>query len=507
MLVCPELPLDRSLLDGSGRADFAAQGAVELTETDREVHDRRPEPFEPALRQGRGLEHVGRTDVDALVALDAALEELALLHRAGRTDHLLVESAVIDGGGEAEERIGESARHPCEHPATPRQVRSLLHGVETLGDDLASEERGRAVLHRADDPVLPRNRSEPEGESVLGAVVDTVEADETLTLPKRGLRIRGAATALEAEITVRALRHVPVDPPETESGEDSKERTERAENAAEEAGDDQVHPDQPDDDETHEPGAVENPLVRCAGGGREEARIERVDVPLREPGHHRGVGLVGRGGDGHGERTHEQTDRVEQTDLERAERGHDEEDPQDDVLELIDRAVTVLVDVVLVRADVEDPAHELMKRSVRAHPVAEHPSQDESRDQHPERLVETAIDRAGRERGGEAHERIGLEEERYGIAAHPAEPRHPDEEDEESEENGLAHDPDGRDPESPPVPGSVRLLRASWRSWWPLLSRFGHLDDRDVAHPTCSSLTFCSLQFGFPRPRAVACAK
>src|SRR5262249_7829030 len=157
----------------------------ELAEPDREVHHRRPQPFEAALGQGRRLEHVGRADADALIALDAALEELALLHRAWRADGLGAEAALVHRGGEPEGRIGQHAAEHGEGPAATGHGRSRLHRLGDLRDDRLAEERGLSLLRLTDDEVLELDRSQAEGQRVLGAVVDAVEADEALALPER----------------------------------------------------------------------------------------------------------------------------------------------------------------------------------------------------------------------------------------------------------------------------------------------------------------------------------
>src|SRR5258706_667894 len=111
-----ELPLERRLLDRAGRADLGAERAVELAEADREVHHGRPEALEARLRQRRRLEDVRRADVDALVALDAPLEELRLGDGAGRADRLWVEAALVHGLREAEERERQDADDAREDP-------------------------------------------------------------------------------------------------------------------------------------------------------------------------------------------------------------------------------------------------------------------------------------------------------------------------------------------------------------------------------------------------------
>ena len=109
----PQLLGDRDLADGSGRAHLAAQSAVQLAPAHLRDHDRRPEPLEPGLEQGR-LQHVGRADADALVALDATSQELILGDRAGGPDHARLE-VLPHAAGEPRHREEEKPEQPREH--------------------------------------------------------------------------------------------------------------------------------------------------------------------------------------------------------------------------------------------------------------------------------------------------------------------------------------------------------------------------------------------------------
>ncbi len=107
--------LDGDALDRTGRADFAAKRAVHLAETYFHVEDRRPDAFESGLHQ-RGLEHVCRADADALVALDAAVEKINFLHRAGRADDFFVVVARARAG-RAAKRVKAEAKQRAEKRA------------------------------------------------------------------------------------------------------------------------------------------------------------------------------------------------------------------------------------------------------------------------------------------------------------------------------------------------------------------------------------------------------
>src|SRR6185436_18103916 len=112
----------------------------------------------------------------------------------------------------------------------------------------------------------------------------------------------------------------------------------------------------------------------------------------------------------------------------------------------------------LVAPDVEQPAEELVKRAVRADPVAEGPPQEQRRDEDEDPPPEPPVDRVRGERRGEPDERIHLQEQRRRVAAQPREPRDPEQEEEEAEEEDLRHDPDRGDPHRARVPGRTVLV-------------------------------------------------
>src|ERR1035437_4565154 len=83
----PELFLERERPDSGRRARLAAGDAVELAAAGANavVEDRRPDGL-PAVRETRGLEHVGRADAHAFAALEAAREKLLFGYGTRRTD-------------------------------------------------------------------------------------------------------------------------------------------------------------------------------------------------------------------------------------------------------------------------------------------------------------------------------------------------------------------------------------------------------------------------------------
>src|SRR5262249_393040 len=162
----------RDLADRAGGADLAAERAVQLAPAHLRDHDRGPESLDPGLEQA-GLEHVGRADADTLVALDAAAEELVLGDRAGGTDARPVE-VLPHPAREPRHREEDQAEESGEHqlPAANRRIRHLAR--------LAGQKA--------------------EGQGVVRAVLDTVEADEALALAQVLVRVGRPLAALEAEV-------------------------------------------------------------------------------------------------------------------------------------------------------------------------------------------------------------------------------------------------------------------------------------------------------------------
>ena len=141
-------------------------------------------------------------------------------------------------------------------------------------------------------------RDELEGERVLGAILDAVEADEALALAKLGVRIGGALAVFQAEVAIDAFARVALDAPERDGGDGAEESAQRADHAAEKARDDDIHADEQEEHEPDDPRADVEVLPDVNGGGEDE--IERRQ-------------------DGRGHRAMEEADGIEQADLEAAE--------------------------------------------------------------------------------------------------------------------------------------------------------------------------------------------
>jgi hypothetical protein len=97
------------LLDRAGGAHLAAEHARGLAVADAGDEDGRPQALDAALEEGR-VEGVVGAHLHALRAADAALDEVALLDRAGRPD-----DAVVVVGVEGVAACGDGSTAP---PAT-----------------------------------------------------------------------------------------------------------------------------------------------------------------------------------------------------------------------------------------------------------------------------------------------------------------------------------------------------------------------------------------------------
>ena len=234
--------LDGNALDGTGGADLAAHRTVEFAEADLVIQDGSPKAFEAGAEEG-GLEDVRGADADALVTLDTALEEFLFLDGAGRADDIFVVAAILRARGAAEAEEAEAGERAKERAAG-------LDGGH-----------GEFVLKGWD---------ELEGDRVLGAVLDAVEADETLALAKLRVGIGSALAVLKAEVAVDAFAGIALDAPEGEGGDRAEESAERADDAAEETGDDDIHPDQQEEHEADDPCADVEVLPDVEGVGKDE---------------------------------------------------------------------------------------------------------------------------------------------------------------------------------------------------------------------------------------------
>ena len=92
----PALFLWRDLPDGSGGADFGAQDAARLAVAYARDQGRRPQSFEPGLRQG-WMQRIVGADFHAFPATDAAGKEIWF----------------VDGTGRSEEPVFPAFAKPC----------------------------------------------------------------------------------------------------------------------------------------------------------------------------------------------------------------------------------------------------------------------------------------------------------------------------------------------------------------------------------------------------------
>ena len=168
---------------------------------------------------------------------------------------------------------------------------------------------------------------EAEGDGIDRAVIDAVEADEALALAQLGVRIACALAVLQAGIAIDALVGVALDPPHGEARKVAEKCTERADGAAEEARNDHVHADEEEQDEPDQPCPDMVILLH----------VERV-----------GYQQVDAGQDGGGHGTMEEADRIEQADLQASEEGRDDHGQQDEVLQLLQVAKAIGLDVPLL---------------------------------------------------------------------------------------------------------------------------------------------------------------
>src|ERR1035437_4618919 len=219
--------LDGHALDRAGRADLAAERAVHLAETDLHIEDRRPDACDAGFQQRR-LQHVRRAGADALVALDAAVEEINFLHGAGRADDFFVVVAVA--------RAGRAAK-----------------GVKAQPDQRA--EKRAASGHGGRGDFAFERWQKFERDRVFWAVFDAIEADETFALAKLRVRVGRAFATFQAEVAVHALGWVAVNPPQRRHGQRAEKRAERTQHAAKEARDDDVHADEEQQQKTDDPRA------------------------------------------------------------------------------------------------------------------------------------------------------------------------------------------------------------------------------------------------------------
>src|SRR5690606_24858090 len=109
------------LSNGSRGTDLTAEHAGVLAISHPRYQDGSPQALEPRLEVCR-VQRVVRTDLHALGAADAALEELAFFHGAGRTDDL-VRVGLVRPVGDAGGRNGHGTCGRRRHDGAALQVR------------------------------------------------------------------------------------------------------------------------------------------------------------------------------------------------------------------------------------------------------------------------------------------------------------------------------------------------------------------------------------------------
>ena len=93
--------------------------------------------------------------------------------------------------------------------------------------------------------------------------------------------------------------------------------------------------------------------------------------------------------------------------------GHGDHGGQDVVLDSVDLAVSVDLDHLLGVAPVADDTEDVVQDAERAHPVAPDPPEHHRDGNDHQAPDQVAVDRVGRQRRGDGHQRRGLQEQRH----------------------------------------------------------------------------------------------
>ena len=112
-------------------------------------------------------------------------------------------------------------------------------------------------------------------------------------------------------------------------------------------------------------------------------------------------------------------------------------DGQDVVLDRVDLAVAVDLDHLLGVAAVADPAEEVVEDAERAHPVAPDPPEHHRDGDDHQAPDQVAVDRVGRQRRGDGHQRRRFQEQRHRPPLEVAQVGDEQEEQEEPQEQGF----------------------------------------------------------------------
>src|SRR5208283_2251095 len=151
----------------------------------------------------------------------------------------------------------------------------------------------------------------------------------------------------------------------------------------------EVHRDEKEEEKTHYPGK----LIR-----------KRLNV---DPS----GGHVDGGQDGDGERSEEETDRIQKADLQAPESGSNQHSDQEVIFECKQLPVAVALDSLIDFAIMKQPADEVMEGTIGAHPVAEEPSQKQGGNYDSQGQHQTLVEGMCRHRRRDGHQRVYLEKQ------------------------------------------------------------------------------------------------
>ena len=181
----PALFLWRDLPDGSGGADFGAQDAARLAIAYARDQGRRPQSFEPGLRQG-WMQRIVGANFHTLAAADATGKEIRF----------------VDGTGRSEQSVFAAFAKPCIG-AHQRDGRSA--------DGKASQGSAAAQIRRCNFVFLAE---EAELKGVVWATAGAIHAHQAFRFAPRNSTDGVIATLAvqQAAVTLVALRGVLVQP-------------------------------------------------------------------------------------------------------------------------------------------------------------------------------------------------------------------------------------------------------------------------------------------------------
>ena len=291
----------------------------------------------------------------------------------------------------------------------PRR-RASHHREQDGGGDSGLDQAAPADV---DGPVRRAARApEPEVQGVLRAVLDAVHAQVALGDTQLPVWVAGTLAVAHALAAVGALVDVALDAQRCPPGEHAKQRTQRTQHPAPEARHEAVGDEDGGEQQRHQHAALKDRRLEMDG---------KADAV--ESGQH-----------AHRERPVDERDRVEQPDLQRAERGQHQQGHEQVVLDAEHRPVGVQVLLVRGLAAVEQPAEDLARDSQRADPGAEEAPEEQGRHDDAQGERQALVQGAAGEEGGECGERVELQKQRDLPALHAPVVGNPQQEQEQGEE-------------------------------------------------------------------------